>query len=457
MELVEKNPQISQAEASRLLYGDPASKAFLMLKGRLIDKLYEGLSLSVSLQNHPALKDDPQGFAPVKLQKQLLYAQILIKRGLENLAFELLEKVNEQARQLHLPEFRLQALIYLRSLAAAHHESVATYHQEIEEVMAAYEVDIKGVGLLDDFNVLTRKQSVYDRAIIDWLEGHTQYFKEELERAYSARAHYYFLTLLTALDEGREDYGSGKKHLQELIELISRETGLKSNNRLGAPYLRLAAIELMAGHYEAGREAALEALAIFPTHKFNHLSAAIYACFGHIYTDQLDAAKALLGTLGWFAQRKRRNTSMEVTRYLSSCVAFCQGDLRAAVHLLGNVNEILADKSGWNTSLRIHEILLYLEQEKIDLAAARIEALRKHIARYGASDRDQVIFRILYLLEKRSFYYQFLNDEMEALMEDLTHKYPWSPISQEVIRFDIWLKAHQMEVPFYPLLLAELP
>ena len=82
--VLEKKPDISQTDIARKLYGNPKSKAFIMLKKRLLEKMLETLSLSINFHNNPTFKEDPTAFGSIDLSKDIIYALILRRRGLES-------------------------------------------------------------------------------------------------------------------------------------------------------------------------------------------------------------------------------------------------------------------------------------------------------------------------------------------------------------------------------------
>ncbi|MDW3651356.1 MAG: hypothetical protein R8P61_30035 [Bacteroidia bacterium] len=441
LELLEKQPDLTQADASEKLYGNPKSKAFIMLKARLLEKMQETLILGVNLQNNNVLKEDPAAYEVVRIIKQISSALMLRKRGLEDIARELFEKCEHQAEEAGLPEFRLPPLIYLQNIAASRQKGTWEYSGEIAKTLEQYETDVLGIGIFDEFNLKTRNHSHFSEEVIEWLREKTKQLEKRLEVAYTLRTHYFYLNLLVSMYEGIQDYEQAKGALEELIDLVSSNKGLRSKNRLGTPYLKLAAVECLVYNFPAALEASLNARELYHPKKYNYFSASLYALFIQLYLGEWKAAEQMLLELQWFRNQKRRTQSIELTYYLEACLKHLQGDCKAAFQSLGLLQEILADKKGWNSSMRIYEIMLLLDMDMFDLAASRIESLRKHLAKYRGEDRHAKIFRYLYLLEKHAFDFQTRDDEMHELEQWMRLSDSWKAISHEVIRFDLWIQA----------------
>ena len=80
IEVLEKNPDITNREMAEKLYGNPKSKAFSMLKSRLYERMLETLTLSVNFHNNPELKEDPVSYESIQLNSTLIHAAFLLKK-----------------------------------------------------------------------------------------------------------------------------------------------------------------------------------------------------------------------------------------------------------------------------------------------------------------------------------------------------------------------------------------
>ncbi|MEM7658408.1 MAG: hypothetical protein AAF399_19935 [Bacteroidota bacterium] len=456
IELLEKHPKVTQAEAAEKLYGNAKSKAFLMLKSRLLDKMLETLSLSINLQNNPTIKADPAAFASIQLYKDMTAAWLLRRRGMGKLAGELLKSCLKEADAADLPEFSLLALVQLRNLSRSESEVVNDLTPAIQESQAQFATDLMGIEVFDLFRVKSANQSVLKDESIAFFEERLKELENRLDEAYSVRAHYYYLALKVQLNEGNDGYEAGKAALLELIELVESTPSLQAKNRLGTPYLRLAGIEMLGGNYQAAMRASGKALDLLQKKKNNYLSALLYRIFACMYCGEMALAEVAWESAQWFIERGKGGTSLDILHYLRSSMLYIQGDFKGAIFALGDVKNLFSDKSGWNSALRIHEIQLLIDRDHLDTTMSRIETLRKHLTRYKGEARQDLMYKFLTHLERQSFDFSALTPEMEHLLQQLEAPESWSSVSPEVIRFDVWARAKATDRGFYPLLLETL-
>ncbi|GAB4403525.1 MAG: hypothetical protein OHK0039_02820 [Bacteroidia bacterium] len=456
VELMEAHPEMPYSEIAERLYGDPRSKAFLMLKNRLTEKVLETLSLSINFYNNPAFTEDPAAFASIDLHKQMIYANLLRRRGLEELAREAYEKVVEQATLYAVPEFRLQALLTLRNLSHSFEEQQGRLKVEIDAALEAYRTDIIGSGINEGFQALSRGNASITPELRTVLNDAIEELSARLAMHYSLRAHYYLLNLRLVQLKDRNDIPASREVLQELIHLVADNVSLQSKNRRGTPHYQLAILEIKCFNFKTARQAAAEAMKQFPERKTNYLNAAVVFIFACIFQGDLATAHDVLEKLAWFREQQFRKRYVEIVSYLASCISFLEGSLRQAYDLLGEMSDLNSDKSGWNQFLRIHELIILMDMGHMDLASSRIEAMRKHIQRYKPEPRIAQIHRYLVLLEKHSFQFHAADPEMNALLDELSRDDTWSAMGSEVIRFDVWVRAHKAGEPFYPVLLRSL-
>ncbi|MDX2249967.1 MAG: hypothetical protein SF052_24495 [Bacteroidia bacterium] len=456
IEILEEQPESDNKSVAETLYGDPHSKAFIMLKGRVLEKMLETLSLSVNFQNNPAFREDPAAFEAINLQKNLIYAFLLRRRGLEEQAREILEKCAKMAEDLSFPEYKLLALINLRNFSSSEKEVVWSYKQEIEDSLEQFRTDVIGSGIFDEFRVLQADSTSGDEEKEAYLTQKTLELEQRLDKMYSARSHYYYLAIKVYLHEFREEYSIVKQVLEEMIELLHSHPGIGSKNRLGIPLHQLSGVEVRMGNYTAAIQAADQALGYFHPHKRNYLSASIYKLFACIYANNLPEAHKTLENLNWFQNQKHLDSLNGIVSYLQACVLFIEGDYRKAQRVLFEATELLSDKAGWNVGIRVFEILILIDLDLSDLASAKIESLRKHIGKYEVEERIRLIYRYLNALERQSFDFREHNPEMEDTLRKLTTEAPWTALNHEVVRFESWVTAKTESGKFYTHLLRSL-
>lgn len=447
--IMERHPELGQDELSLKLYGDPRSKAFLMLKGRLFERMMEVLSLSINLENNPVVRDDHAAYVAIEIQKQLAYAALLRRRGLNDLSQEVYHKCLKQAKASGFPEHELAALVGLRNIAVSHSPTeVKAFGLKISESLRAFETDLVASEVFDTFqSYLLEAGGAYESAA-EYLDNNISKVEEALSNAYSPRGHYYHLILLISKHQAKREVDKAREALQELIDLLEGNRGIASKDRLASSYLRLAALDLQAHQFEDGYRSARLAVDTFPPKKNNVVNASTYLVFACLYRHQYEEAKQVFKSLDFFRERQRGGGSLELITYLESCMEYLMGNYRQAYDLIGDVQRVFSDKSGWNISLRIYEIMLLIDRNLQDLSSPKIETLRKHMAKYHPAPRQEAMFRFLTLLERNSFRFDAFTPEMEQILTALTEELEWSAVSPEVVRFDTWIRSHRLQIAF---------
>ncbi|MEM6261440.1 MAG: hypothetical protein AAGI38_02955 [Bacteroidota bacterium] len=452
--LLEKNPEISQEALSSKLYGSPQSKAFLMLKGRLYDRLLDVLTLSVNLNHQAGRKEDEAGFNTISFFRTFTHALMLRQRGLNEEAEELLLGALKQAEEMKRSDARLLVLSQLRNLSDEHEKVSGAYRSQVEDALKAYGFELAGMGYTDEFRTLTSNKAVDSALFLPYLENAISHLKEFKDTGTYPRTRYYQLNLEVIQNRINGNYEEGKENLYELTELLELHPGISSRDRRGIPFLRLAGLELSTFHMETGYEAAAKAMEIISPRRHNYLSAAIYRTYACLYTDRLEEAAHHIESLKQFPALD--NTPL-ILGYLDLCRVYFKDDMFTANRLFAEVDSLQDDKSGWNVGLRINEIMLMIDLNKFDLAEARIETLRKHLERYDMQEgRPKAILRYLQYLERNAFDFRHPSEEMTAQLTELIHQHAWTPLGYEVLRFDTWARARQQQKRFYPLLIKEL-
>ncbi|RMG58656.1 MAG: hypothetical protein D6722_23310, partial [Bacteroidetes bacterium] len=350
VELMEAQPDMSYADMAEKMYGDRRSKAFLMLKSRVLEKTLETLSLSVNFQNNPTYQEDPAFFEQMEVRKEMIYATLLRRRGLEEAAIELIRKNIDRAARLGLTDLELHGYVLLRNMCQSPTEMRETLSPAVDAALEAYRTDLLGVEIMDASRMVEREQQVFNEVLNNFWATEIPRLEERLETHPSLRAQYYALFMKARLYEGREDHVRARETLGKLIDWLKAHPGISSRNRLGVPYLQLATVEMVQHDFAAARRAAEQARDCFPPQRSNYLKASIPLIFACIYGGDLATASQAITDIEKTKTPEYARGALTWLRYLDSCVAFCQGDLRRAYDALGDVNTLFSHKEIWNTN-----------------------------------------------------------------------------------------------------------
>ena len=455
IKVLDKNPNISQDEISEKLYGDPKSKAFIMLKRRLLEKMLETLSLSINFRNNPTFTSDPIASGVLELMKDMSYGIILKRRGLETLAKEILEKCVKNAKRLNVPEYKVISYMHLQNMLISE-KRLEEYRLEIKNGLKEFELDVQAGCIMDEWRVMITNRTSKDSRSSDLLNRKLPELESQFGSCYSPRAYYSYLSLKTKLLIYKNNYTKNKELFDEMIKTLDTHIGLQTRSRKGGLYAQIARFEMLFGQFEKARKAAENGMEAFYPQTKNFLSALVYRIFACIYLGNFDEIHLLLSQIDDWIRRTPEIDHVKIIKYLQSCLAYVEGDVKSAKHFLEETKELFSDKGGWNMGLRIYEIFILIDQKLFDVASSKIETLRKHIARYDTDERTVLIYKYLYLLDKNSFLFDVETDSQINILHKLHTRDPWRPMSHEVVKFEVWLKAKKENKAFYPLLKEEI-
>lgn len=457
VKLIEKKPDISQDELSKKLYGDPKSKAFIMLKRRVYEKLKETMSLSINLENNLFFKQDPVEANIINLQKEITYGILLIHRGLRGIAQDVLERCVKKAGASGKPELEMIALLQLRFLIHKDEKKSKENNKLVNKALEKLKTDVKGSELYYDFLGKFNGKAVAPDILIPVLDEINSQFEDLLDDAYAPRTNGFKLQLKMLSQDYQQNFAELRNTASAYTRFLQDNPEMASKNRLANAYIRVATQELKMLNLEAMERAVQQALHHTFKPKRNFVVAKellIRSCF---LLNKLESMETMLGELDWYlnGDQYQGEARCGFIRLIQSSLHFVQRDFEKAYQLSESSTFLQNDdKQGWSSWLRIYDIQILIDQGKLDVATSKIENLRKHVAKYQPIERVLNIHKYLSQLERNAFDFVNPNDKMKALMPALSEG--WQVLGAEVIRFDTWVRAKQQGKDFYSLFLEEL-
>lgn len=441
LHMIDKDPTIDPHKAAERLYGDSKSKAFLMLRFRLYERLTEFLSSSLNTGLGKYDKELPYSHDLMQYRRQMLNAQVLFTMGLNELGVQHLRQARGLARNCCTTELETDALLRLRGNFRTNAED----YQEIEEALQAAQKasisDVQAIGVYHGYLNENINRSGRGQEKLDYLQQHLPKLEETLTENPSIRAGYYLNMLRIQLALLTNNYDLGKKNAMEAIRLLDEHKGMRTQQRRAEPYMQLGNLGLRFGHFEEAASHLRSAQGFFESESLPFFSATtglIYAC---ILGGDYDVARTemkRLEALKAFPQFQEKHSIMGVHDYLNACIDFKEGKANSAWQKLQPIRQLYADKEGWGTGLRIFEIVVLVEMKEFDWAESRVESLRKHVGKHDVSDRDLASFKLLRHASRHFFEEEPIDEARERL--EILESYEWNPLAHEVIRVDEWYR-----------------
>ncbi|HEX2901440.1 MAG TPA: hypothetical protein VHS96_17125 [Bacteroidia bacterium] len=440
LKLLDAQPEISHEASSQKLYNDPRSKAFIMMKSRLSERITEFLTLSVNPDANRRDRDAPYYQDLIEFRKCMLYASALQERQLSSHALEALEKARALAACCNAPELEVDALIRLRGLDRSGTDRFEELSIQIQKALKQQECDINATGLMRKFMTLSGGQSGGDEARIAFLEAHLPSLEDAIRQVYSVRADYFLQMLKVHLCYLTRKLEDGRTFSKRGLQILIDHEGIRSPLRMADSWFQLGRLELQ-GHAYDDALASFDKARSFQTEESRaHLSTSLLMLYCQIYRRDHAMANQLVEQIkhGPALRGSGKNPfNRGIFTYLSACVSFVQGALKDAWMLVQECQEFALDKETWLTGIRLFEIMVLVEKNEPDLASQKLESLRKHMSRYTPEPRSRAIFKMLMAQERLGFSFAPIQDEAQQIA-NLQQGLYWDPIGQEVIRFDEW-------------------
>lgn len=438
--MIETKPHSTAEEASKKLYGDPKSKAFIMMKARLYDRMTEILGLITEIE----VKDDTDAYfkSHIEFRKAMLTASVLRSRRLSHLALPTLEEATRLAQKTHHPEWEVDALNQIRSINRHSQDELDQLTLRIRDGLQQTERDVNASALFVRHLRQIKEKANIPPETAEQLEKNLIALEDSLLQCYSVRADFYRYRLRSALHLLKAQIGAYRDALRAVIELLEKHEGLRMNERMANPYFELAIAEFRMNNYDDGLAVLSKSLSYVVPGTISHFRILIPKLFAYIKKRDLEAANGVLHemeTLRHDPGIQGDRPTMNSFLYFKSTLLYLQGKLPEAWHTLQDSFDLSSDKEGWAVVVRIFEIMILIDRDLLDLASQKIENLRKHLSRHQTEPRLETIYKLLAGQERNGFCFKPFKNE-EALMKLIEHDYPPSYEGYELILFQDWYR-----------------
>ncbi len=447
VELAEKNPTLTQDEASKKMYGDPKSKAFIMTKSRLLEKMYKILVDASDIPNNPKVEEDPSAYDVIDSYKQFTLGSILRKRGLGMIAKDIWNDILKN-KNITNNGFRLLLLSNIRASIKDNLDEFYEINEEISVALKRNAVEILAEGFRNEYQILlyTRNYKT-PQTLMRFLEEKIPILEKELSEHYSPIAHYHYLFLKEALSEFCFNFDEGRETIQSMIDLLQSHPEIADKNRAAISFYKLSIIELQTQNFRKAYEYSLEAIDRLGSQIHNLMAAHFVKASATFLMGNRNAIEEYY-TLWESLPIKANPDFLQKINYLKACKLYVEKNYRAFQRMLMEMEDLYQSKPHANSSLRIFEIMVMIETGDTDFAVSKIESFRKHISKYEVQPRVAAIYKIFHQLELQSFDFHS-QIKIEELLQKLSEENPWSANSFELIRFDTWCRAMFSKIDYW--------
>ena len=440
LDLVESKPAIKQHKASEILYGDPRSKGFIMMKGRLYDRLVDFLCMVGKSLSDGRHQETPYTRDMIACRRHMLTAALLADRNLGKIMMDHLKKALELARSCQNPELEVDILLRMRGnyqLAGVDFDHLS---QQVQGALDRTSRVAHATGVHHAFFNRHTLQESATGEMVDYLDQHVPDLELRLQQEYSARADYYLQILQVNRHKLKNDFPAARAAALKAIDLLETFPGIRSRARSSDPHFQLGIISLKEHQYKDAVDALTEARSYLKPHSQSFFAASTLLAMALVHAGFLEEAEQeceALDALRQYPGFPKGHSMLGLHTYLKACVAFLNGSHKAALDLVRSIDDLTADKAGWGTGLRIFELMILVEMEEPELAESRLEPLRKHLERHPGTVREKLIYKLFRGQGYNFFSFDDFQGE-EDLLEAFAEGDSWDPAGKEVIRVDSW-------------------
>lgn len=447
-------------ECSREIYDVGTDSRILKLKSRFKSKVLDALLLDINLEKKTVL--DRSELVPLKLRKKIAQMVYLYhKIGAKPIVKQLIDEVIYQAKQFEYYEGLIEALKlkkYFKGFRIGEKEFNA-----INKELRFYEACIKAVDKALDYYYLKImktdfKGNVNEKFVQKLLRDYITDLKKDYEYTLSATVGFYLKFLEQSYFENSKDYNAARDACVEQLAIVNNNVSVYRKRRVGIIYDNIAQYDILIGDYEKAINNTVAAQKHFIKKSVNFYVSKEIEFQALFHSEKYQRAKTASAILINTVASLPGDFRYAKFRFFRANVLFMLMEIKEALKLLSEKQELSKDKAGWDIAIRILTILCHIELENFDLASQLIDGLRKHIDRQGKvaeiRERDKLIARALQLISKRGFAQGQVSEkelELLRLLASNDKRYKWEALTPEIIPF------HQWAIKKYRIALSSAP
>jgi hypothetical protein len=442
-----KNKNITDEEIIKATH----TKRAASLKTNLYQKVLEAFSFDKHITNTDLFNEyDSISF---KLKKKLLIFKILHRssnQGKTEAMHELLNEIIHTAKEYEVYDVLTEALTakkYFKGIRSGVKE-FETINSEIDYYSYCtnalyYAADCYYRLILNNDFIKSFQKNEFDK----YLDSCIKKMESDYKKTKSEQINYYFNVVLYALCEREKKYLNAIEYCNKIISMLKKSKIIHRKERVGFLFDDISRFKTYIGDYETGAIDAKKAQSYYLENSFNYIISMEQEFYAHIYGSNEHQALRCIEKLLEHSLIDTGEFRKSKYVYYKSCVLFSSGNYKAALDLLKMSLDIEQDKTRWNISLRILNIMIFIELNRIDDANRALESLRKHVERQAKAEevkaRDVLIVKVLRELEKSNFEFSSKNTNVVKMLKELSEKdtpVSWEHYSTELVPFHKWLE-----------------
>ncbi|MGQ0827541.1 MAG: tetratricopeptide repeat protein [Bacteroidota bacterium] len=421
------------------------------LKHNLYNKVTEALIFDKYISNSDTFNE--YDIISFRLKKKLLLFKIqlrVLNQGKTEALNELLNEIIDTAKEYEVYDVLAETL------------TAKKYFKGIRSGIKEFEKINDEIIFYDYCNkVVYRSSDYYYRLILnnDFIKTFSKkeldtYFEEcikqmedDYKKTKSQQVNYYLHIIYFAKCEREKNYTQAIGYCNMVISMLKKSKAIYRKERMGFALDNMCQLKIQIGDYKTSAIDAKNAQEYYIKNSLESIISKEQEFYAYIYDQNIPQAFRCIEEL--LAHSLVDTGEFRKSKYLyyQACVLFISTKYKEALDLLKMSMEIEKDKTRWNISLRILNIMIYIELGKTDEAERALESLRKHVERISRENevkpRYILIVKLLKKLEKHRFICDPFNPEISKMLKELSKKNSsasWEHNSSELVLFHKWLE-----------------
>lgn len=419
------------------------------LKINLYNKVLEAFTFDKYISN-PLFNDNSKLI--FKLKKKILVLRILLHNPNQNRSDAIEDLFNEiinDAKKNELFDVLIEALTakkYFISIRLGLDEfnkigkEIDFYDSTNKALYHATDCYYKLIMNSDFVKSLSKKE------LEKYLTTSIKQIKSDFNKTESQQINYYLHILQFAYFEHLQDFKKAIEVCNKLVGILKNNKIIYREERMGLAYINLSHYKTFLGNYKEAKSSVTAAQEYYPENSFNYLKSIEQEFYINFYCKEYDKALICVNKLLNHSLADTGEFRKSKFTYYEACILFATRKYKEALGLLNKSLEIEKDKARWNVALRILNIQIFIDLNKLNEASNSLESLRKYLERTSKSDevkeRDVLIVKLLREIEKEGFTLQKDNASTSKILKELSIKdkpTSWEHFSPELIPFHEWL------------------
>jgi tetratricopeptide (TPR) repeat protein len=420
----------------------------------LLNECLDALTMDIPLEFEA---DDDVELVKLKIKRRLLQIRTLqifytVSKG--PLVVYFLEQIIEKSKEYEIFNLLVEALLIKKYFIGLRQGMPAfrKINEEIEWYEGVFNKSVFAMDAVYKYMVQTdyiKFQS--EAAKVEELKNNIERLRKDYQVTKSIIIKYYLHILLLGFYETHKEFDLAVQCCRKILNILKKEKCIRKSDRLGHIYSNLAHFQCSSFNYHEAKKNCLKAITFYTRDSYHMLQLHNLMFAITFYQNNLEEAQFHLNELckhkGMDVHHFRRSRF----QYYQACLHFAKGEFRDALNILRQPLELEKDKARANISLRILNIMVFVELNKLNEASLATEALRKFVERQKknmVSDRDHLIVKTLMELERNNFEYFSNNKMLNDLKRELKSRntnVSWAHHSTELIPFHSWMQKIQVK------------